>query len=64
MSWFFIYRDFLPAALADGRYHAVPAPRVVGDGLQHLQRAIDLQRTGVSAEKIVITIPERQLPAG
>jgi NADPH:quinone reductase-like Zn-dependent oxidoreductase len=55
-----IYRDFLPAALAEGRYRAVPAPRVVGDGLQHLQRAMDIQRQGVSAEKIVVTIPQDQ----
>jgi NADPH:quinone reductase-like Zn-dependent oxidoreductase len=52
-----IYRDFLPAALADGRYRAAPAPRVIGDGLEYLQRALDIQREGVSAEKIVITIP-------
>jgi len=53
-----IYRDFLPAALAEGRYRAAPAPRVIGDGLEYLQRALDIQREGVSAEKIVITIPQ------
>jgi D-arabinose 1-dehydrogenase-like Zn-dependent alcohol dehydrogenase len=53
-----IYRDFLPAALAEGRYRAAPTPRVIGDGLQHLQRALDIQREGVSAEKIVVTIPQ------
>ena len=55
-----IYRDFLPAALADGRYRAAPAPRIVGDGLQHLQRALDIQREGVSAEKVVVTIPQAE----
>jgi NADPH:quinone reductase-like Zn-dependent oxidoreductase len=55
-----IYRDFLPAALADGRYRAAPAPRVIGEGLEHLQRALDIQREGVSAEKIVVTIPQDQ----
>jgi NADPH:quinone reductase-like Zn-dependent oxidoreductase len=53
-----IYRDFLPAALAEGHYRAAPAPRVIGDGLEYLQRALDIQREGVSAEKIVITIPQ------
>ena len=53
-----IYRDFLPAALAEGRYRAAPAPRVIGDGLEYLQRALDTQREGVSAEKVVITIPQ------
>jgi NADPH:quinone reductase-like Zn-dependent oxidoreductase len=52
-----IYRDFLPAALAQGRYRAAPTPRVIGHGLKHLQRALDIQREGVSAEKIVVTIP-------
>ncbi len=52
-----IYRDFLPAALAAGSYAAVPEPRVIGDGLQHLQQALNIQRRGVSATKIVITLP-------
>ena len=56
-----IYRDFLPAALADGRYRAVPKPRVIGDGLEHLQAALDIQREGVSAEKVVVTIPRRRV---
>ena len=55
-----IYRDFLPAALADGRYRAAPAPRIVGVGLQHVQRALDIQREGVSAEKVVVTIPQAE----
>ncbi len=42
-----IYRDFLPAALADGRYRAVPKPRVIGHGLEHMQAALDIQREGV-----------------
>ncbi len=52
-----IYRDFLPAALAQGRYRAAPKPRVIGHGLQHLQHALDIQREGISAEKLVVTIP-------
>ena len=51
-----IYRDFLPAALAEKRYTAAPAPRIVGDGLEHLQHALDAQRRGVSATKIVVTL--------
>ena len=52
-----IYQDFLPAALADGRYQIAPKPHVVGNGLEHLQHALELQRRGVSAEKVVVTIP-------
>jgi NADPH:quinone reductase-like Zn-dependent oxidoreductase len=51
-----IYRDFLPDALAEGRYAAEPSPMVIGDGLEHLQRALDVQRKGVSAAKVVVTL--------
>jgi NADPH:quinone reductase-like Zn-dependent oxidoreductase len=52
-----IYRDFLPDALAEGRYLAVPKPRVVGHGVGDIQRALDIQREGVSAAKVVVTLP-------
>lgn len=52
-----IYRDFLPAALADGRYLAAPKPMVVGKSLDDIQAAMDLQRGGVSAAKVVVTLP-------
>lgn len=52
-----IYRDFLPDALAEGRYVAAPAPSVVGQGVGDIQRAMDLQRKGVSAAKVVVTLP-------
>jgi NADPH:quinone reductase-like Zn-dependent oxidoreductase len=51
-----IYRDFLPAALADGRYAAAPPPTIVGHSLEDLQHALDLQRKGVSAAKVVLTL--------
>ena len=51
-----IYRDFLPAALADGRYQAAPTARVVGHGLPAIQDALDQQKNGVSATKIVVTL--------
>jgi len=52
-----VYRDFLPAALAEGRYVATPEPLVVGAGLEHVQEALDVQRRGVSARKVVVTLP-------
>ena len=51
-----IYRDFLPAALAEGRYRAVPNPTVVGHSLGDIQHALDIQRKGVSAAKVVVTL--------
>ena len=51
-----IYRDFLPGALAEGRYLAVPNPTVVGHSLHDIQHALDIQRKGVSAAKVVVTL--------
>lgn len=51
-----IYEDFLPRALADGRYLAAPQPHVVGRGLEHVQAGFDVQRAGVSAKKVVVSL--------
>lgn len=51
-----IYETFLPAALAEDRYRAAPEPRVVGHGLKSIQAALDAQRAGVSAQKLVVTL--------
>ncbi len=52
-----IYRDFLPAALADGSYVAAPRPSVAGHGLGDIQQAMDLQLKGISAAKLVVALP-------
>lgn len=51
-----IYVDFLPKALAEGRYRAAPDPSVAGNGLEAIQAALDVQRKGVSAAKVVVTL--------
>lgn len=51
-----IYEDFLPQALRNGRFIAAPEPVVVGKGLEHIQEAMDLNKKGVSAKKVVVTI--------
>lgn len=51
-----IYTDFLPQALAEQRYVAAPAPAVIGQGLARIQAGLDMQREGVSAQKVVITL--------
>ncbi|MCY1145671.1 zinc-binding alcohol dehydrogenase family protein [Actinoplanes sp. Pm04-4] len=51
-----IFRDFLPAALAEGRYQPAPPASVVGESLSDLQDAMDQQRRGVSATKLVVTL--------
>ncbi|AZI56947.1 zinc-binding alcohol dehydrogenase family protein [Nakamurella antarctica] len=52
-----IYRDYLPDALSEGRYVAAPNPTVVGNDLSDIQRAMDILLAGVSASKIVVTLP-------
>ena len=42
--------------LASGRLQAKPDPVVVGSELEELQKALDLQKAGVSATKLVITL--------
>ena len=51
-----IYGDFLPQAMAQGRYVAAPDPQIVGSGLGDVQAGLDAQRKGVSAKKVVITL--------
>lgn len=51
-----IYVDFLPRALADGAYIVAPEPHVVGKGLEYIQAGYNLQRKGVSAKKIVVSL--------
>jgi NADPH:quinone reductase-like Zn-dependent oxidoreductase len=51
-----IYRDYLGQALAAGRFRPAPPPKVVGHGLQAIQAALDIQRAGVSAAKVVVAL--------
>lgn len=51
-----LFVDFLPGALAERRYCAVPEPMIAGQGLEQIQDAIDLMRLGVSAKKLVVSL--------
>jgi NADPH:quinone reductase-like Zn-dependent oxidoreductase len=51
-----IFRDYLVPAMAEGRFRAAPPPNVVGNALQDVQKAFDIQRQGVSASKIVVAL--------
>ncbi|TKA61596.1 hypothetical protein B0A55_13693, partial [Friedmanniomyces simplex] len=46
-----VYKDFLPRALAEGTYVVAPPPLLVGHGLEQIQKAFDIQKKGVSAQK-------------
>ena len=51
-----IFADFLPGALGSGLYKPAPGPQVAGHGLSAVPEALDRQRRGVSAAKIVVTL--------
>jgi NADPH:quinone reductase-like Zn-dependent oxidoreductase len=51
-----IYAEFLPSALAEGRYVAAPDPLILGHGLYRIPAAMAAQKQGVSAKKLVVTL--------
>jgi NADPH:quinone reductase-like Zn-dependent oxidoreductase len=51
-----IFETFLPTALAEARFVAAPGPTVVGSGLAQIPVALERQRQGVSATKLVVTL--------
>lgn len=51
-----LYGEFLPGALKEGKFVCAPEALVVGDGLKKIQEALDLQKKGVSARKVVVTL--------
>ncbi|KAF7361240.1 GroES-like protein [Mycena sanguinolenta] len=52
-----IYTDFLGPAMAEGQFVPAPEPQVVGRGLDKINEALELQKKGVSAKKIVVSLP-------
>lgn len=51
-----LWGEVVPRMLADGSLRPAPAPLVVGEGLRAIQGALDRQRTGVSARKVVVRL--------
>ncbi|GAA5929769.1 hypothetical protein JCM1841_002642 [Sporobolomyces salmonicolor] len=51
-----LYGTFVPAALENGSLKCKPEPLVVGKGLESVQHGLDVQKKGVSAKKVVITL--------
>lgn len=50
-----IFEDFLPNALAQGKYKVAPEPLIMGTkGLEGIQEGFDTLRSGVSAKKVVV----------
>ncbi|KAH8879737.1 GroES-like protein [Thozetella sp. PMI_491] len=51
-----LYAEFLPQALAERQFVPSPEPLVVGKGLEVIQEAMEVQRNGVSAKKVVVSL--------
>lgn len=51
-----LWAETLPEGLADGTLQPMPVPVVAGTGLDAVQGALDRQRAGVSAQKVVVTL--------
>lgn len=51
-----VFNKYLPAALAAGKFKTLPAPLIVGEGLESIQGAVDKVKAGVSAKKVVVTL--------
>jgi hypothetical protein len=51
-----VFVDFLPRALAEGRFVAAPPALVVGAGLEAIETGFEAQRKGVSAKKVVVSL--------
>ena len=56
-------RDFLPTALADGRYRPSPPALVVGQHLDAVPAGLARLRQGVSAQKLVVSLERAQTAA-
>lgn len=51
-----VWGEYLPAALASGALKPAPRETVVGTGLYYVQGALDLNKRGVSAAKVVVSL--------
>jgi NADPH:quinone reductase-like Zn-dependent oxidoreductase len=55
-SGFPIWKDFITEALAQGKMKCLPKARVVGKGLESLEKAFEIRNGNVTAEKIVVEL--------
>ncbi len=51
-----IWHQYLSRALTKGTFFAKPDPLVTGTGLESVQMAMDIQKKGISARKVVVSI--------
>lgn len=51
-----VFRDFVTPALQSGQPKCLPSPTVVGKGLEYVDEALKMSKTGVSATKLVVEL--------
>lgn len=51
-----VWGEYVPAALASGELRPAPRATVVGRGLYYLQGGLDMNKMGVSATKVVVSL--------
>jgi NADPH:quinone reductase-like Zn-dependent oxidoreductase len=59
-----LFENFLEPALASGRFQAAPEPLVAGIGLESIPAAMQRLAQGVSARKVVVSLPDPGVEAG
>ncbi|EME83502.1 uncharacterized protein MYCFIDRAFT_188491 [Pseudocercospora fijiensis CIRAD86] len=52
-----VWGEWVTPALERGLLKCKPEPKIVGDGLEKIQHAVDIMSKGVSATKLVVTVP-------
>jgi hypothetical protein len=51
-----VWKDFVETGLRAGKLRPKPEPRILTGGLDVIQDALELQKKGVSAQKIVVQL--------
>jgi threonine dehydrogenase-like Zn-dependent dehydrogenase len=52
----YLWKDYVNPALEQGKLKAVPEPLVIGKGLESVQKGLDKNKAGVSAQKVVVEL--------
>lgn len=55
-SGFPVWRDFVTDALTQGKLKCLPKAKIVGNGLESLEKAFEIRNGAVTAEKIVVEL--------
>ncbi|EHK97627.1 GroES-like protein [Glarea lozoyensis ATCC 20868] len=51
-----VWKDYVTSALESGKLKCLPKPNVVGKGLEHVNKALEMSKAGVSATKLVVEL--------